>query len=305
MNVNFKPSENQGKSLFFGKSDDGKKTLLRPVNLPSAPEEYPSSSSSSSSSSSELLSEVDIYINNIESIDGQALEENVKHSIRNFVSGCQQDNIWDSIKSCCILAGARTLSGALVPLKGAAPTNFNFTSSDYSRISGLRGDAATKYINTNRAVNVDLDNSKHASIYASESTFSPAAYSTLMGVTEFPKGVIFLSTFAPWTSLVTSIGANDNSLKSNIAITGFIGMNRSNNDNYNIIINNLTETLQTPIDLPMTSLNIYLFASNQSNNQPQWFSNPRISFYSIGESIDLSLLQSRVNTLMNDFQQIN
>lgn len=37
MNVSFKPSINQGKSLRFLKSNDGKKTLLRPVNLPIAP----------------------------------------------------------------------------------------------------------------------------------------------------------------------------------------------------------------------------------------------------------------------------
>jgi hypothetical protein len=41
MNVNFKPSIAQGKSLRFGKSNDGKKTLLRPVNLPVNQEEFP------------------------------------------------------------------------------------------------------------------------------------------------------------------------------------------------------------------------------------------------------------------------
>jgi hypothetical protein len=288
MKVNFKSSENQGKSLFFGKSNDGKKTFFKniPIIEPS-------------------LSDVDIYLDSIESVDGQALEENVKQSIRNFVSGCQQDNIWDSIKSCCILAGARTLSGALVPLKGVAPTNFNFISSDYSRVSGLRGNAATKYINTNRAVNVGPDNSKHASVYASESPFSPATYSTLMGAIEEPKGSIFLATYEPWTSVAMSIGSYGTLIKPNITMTGFIGMNRPDNNNYNIIINNNPEILQNSIDVPLTSLNIYLFAANPLNNEPQWFSNPRISFYSIGESIDLSLLQSRVNTLMNDFQQIN
>jgi len=35
MNVNFKSSENQGKSLFFGKSNDGKTTLFKSLNLSS------------------------------------------------------------------------------------------------------------------------------------------------------------------------------------------------------------------------------------------------------------------------------
>lgn len=34
MNVNFQSSVGQGKSLFFGKSNDGKKTLLKPIVIP-------------------------------------------------------------------------------------------------------------------------------------------------------------------------------------------------------------------------------------------------------------------------------
>jgi hypothetical protein len=44
-----------------------------------------------------------------------------------FVKGCKADGIWSAIKASCILAGADTLAGALVPLVGAAPTNFNIT----------------------------------------------------------------------------------------------------------------------------------------------------------------------------------
>jgi hypothetical protein len=40
MNVNFKSSVNQGNSFFFGKSNDGKKTLLRSVNLPIRTERF-------------------------------------------------------------------------------------------------------------------------------------------------------------------------------------------------------------------------------------------------------------------------
>jgi hypothetical protein len=57
-----------------------------------------------------------------------------------------------AIKASCILAGARTLAGALVPLAGAAPTNVGpFVSGDYNRKTGLVGDGSTKYLNSNRA----------------------------------------------------------------------------------------------------------------------------------------------------------
>jgi hypothetical protein len=67
------------------------------------------------------------------------LEIGVQSAYNDFVVGCKADGIWDAIKASCILAGARTLSGSLTPLKGAAPTNFNFVSGDYNRKTGLVG----------------------------------------------------------------------------------------------------------------------------------------------------------------------
>jgi hypothetical protein len=80
-----------------------------------------------------------------------ALEPATRSAINKFVVGCKADGIWTAIKASCILSGARTLAGALVPLAGTAPTNFNFVSGDYNRKTGL-GDASntTKYLNSNR-----------------------------------------------------------------------------------------------------------------------------------------------------------
>jgi hypothetical protein len=66
------------------------------------------------------------YIAAVETADGQALEPAIRTAYDQFIRGCKSDGIWDAIKASCILAGARSLSGALVPLVGAAPTNNNF-----------------------------------------------------------------------------------------------------------------------------------------------------------------------------------
>ncbi len=58
------------------------------------------------------------YIQAVEASDGQALAGSTTKAINNFVIGCKQDGIWNAIKASCILAGARTLAGALVPLVG-------------------------------------------------------------------------------------------------------------------------------------------------------------------------------------------
>ena len=65
------------------------------------------------------------YITAVEAADGQALEVGVRDAINAFVVGCKSDGIWAAIKAACIMAGARTLAGALVPLVGTAPTNNN------------------------------------------------------------------------------------------------------------------------------------------------------------------------------------
>ncbi|MCP4832791.1 MAG: hypothetical protein GY886_11325, partial [Gammaproteobacteria bacterium] len=66
-------------------------------------------------------SDASTYIDAVEATDGQALETGVRVAINDFVLGCKQDGIWNAIKASCILAGARTLDGALVPLTGTAP----------------------------------------------------------------------------------------------------------------------------------------------------------------------------------------
>ena len=105
------------------------------------------------------------YITAVEAEDGESLESGVKDAINAFVVGCKSDGIWDAIKASCILAGARTLDGALVPLVGSAPTNSNFVSGDYSRTTGLTGNGTTKQLNANRPGNADTQNNIHISSY--------------------------------------------------------------------------------------------------------------------------------------------
>jgi len=56
------------------------------------------------------------YIRAVEAADGAYLETGVKKAINSFIVGCRKDGIWDAIKASCILCGARTIAGALVPL---------------------------------------------------------------------------------------------------------------------------------------------------------------------------------------------
>lgn len=223
------------------------------------------------------------YITAVELADTQPLELAVKVAINDFVIGCKSDGIWSALKACCILIGARTLSGALTPLVGAAPTNNNFVSGDYNRKTGLIGNGSTKYLNTNRANNADPQNDFHMSSYHSTS-----------GRMTMGEGGFAVN----GSSLFFSDGGTQCRSASNINVgagAGFTGASRSSSAEYLVrrITTNTTASLTS--SLP-SSNNLFVLARN-FNNSPDSYSSQRCAFYSIGTSLSLSSLGTRVNDL--------
>jgi hypothetical protein len=235
------------------------------------------------------------YISAVESADGNLLEYNVKVAINNFVIGCKADGIWEPIKASVIMAGARTLNGALVPLKGAAPTNFNFVSGDYNRKTGLVGDGSTKYLDSNRNNNADPQDSKHVSVFVSTtptaSTFAAyiAAGRGNPGTTNFGRS---------GTSTYTRVNGVPDTLVPGLPI-GFIGLSRASSSGYTLRQaasgNTVTRDSQPPYNG-----NLFVFWENVGTANTDTYSNARLAFYSIGESLDLALLDTRVTQLMTD-----
>ena len=229
------------------------------------------------------------YITDVETADGQALEEKVKIAIDNFVLGCKADGIWSAIKASCILAGARTLAGALVPLVGTAPTNNNFVTSDYDRKNGLIGNGSNKSLNSNRNNNVDPQNSFHYSLYATTAaTTYPKAYfgvgNNETGATNFGlinASILFIRCRSSASSSLSTTGA------------GFLGASRNNSASFTARSNGSSSTF---IQASETPLNAFLHIFSTSSG---FHSNPRLAFYSIGESLDLTLLDTRVTDLIN------
>jgi len=233
------------------------------------------------------------YITAVETADGQALEEKVKIAIDNFVLGCKADGIWDAIKASCILAGARTLAGALVPLVGTAPTNYNFVSGDYDRETGLKGDGSTKYLDSNRNNNADPQNSKHLAIYQS----SISTINSLLLATANAFGRSALVSFAPG-GISSRINSFTGTAQRGNAV-GFVGAVRTSST--------ATSTRVGGADFPETvtsesplNENLGVFATSDG----QVAANARLAFYSIGEALDLALLDARVTDLINKFAEV-
>ena len=232
------------------------------------------------------------YLNAVETADGQALESSVKSAINTFVVGCKTDGIWTPIKASCILAGARTLTGALVPLAGTAPTNSGFVSGDYNRKTGLLGPGATKYLNSNRQNDADPQNSKHMCVYCTE---SPTRDSTRTHIgTQNGAGNSLLFSQTTVISFRVNFASPPPTVPFAGSFTGLFGATRYSSTGVNYILNGSIGTADHSSTSPVSNT-IYVFANGSSLTQ---FSNARISFYSIGENINLSLLNSRITTLM-------
>jgi hypothetical protein len=231
------------------------------------------------------------YIEAVEAADTQALETATRYAINDFVIGCKQDGIWAAIKASCILAGARTLTGALVPLAGTAPTSFAFINADYDRKTGLDGNRTTKYLNSNRANNADPQDNKHVSTFMT-------VYDNLAG------DLIASNETAVGGSTVLNLGNNLACRLNGAASSTFSGRNvnrlqgfrRAASSTVQGINGGVVSSFSQLSSLP-TSADLYIFGAPDGLNR----SGSRLAFYSIGESLDLALLDGRITDLINAF----
>ena len=219
--------------------------------------------------------------------DNQSLEPATRMAINSFVKGCKADGIWPAIKASCILAGARTLAGALTPLVGTAPTNVGpFVDGDYNRKTGLVGDGSTKWLNSNRSHLADPLNSVHLSVFQS-TVFNTGI--VLISNAVNPRCAIYTTGWAIRTSGVSlSPPATD--------VTGFIGASRSTSGSYLVRATSSTSTISSVSEALSTDDNYGIYARTNGG-----YSNARLAFYSIGESLNLASLDTRVTTLINAF----
>jgi len=225
------------------------------------------------------------YIEAVEAADTQALETGVRYAINDFVIGCKNDGIWDAIKASCILAGARTLSGALVPLKGTAPTNNNFVSGDYNRETGLVGDGSTKYLDSNRNAAADPVGSFHLCAYA---TTANSSGSTLAGdVGGSNPG----SSYLLFGTVHYRIRGSSNLTRAAVG-TGFIGAVANISSIAHRASGSTITTSFASSVAPNSTIGVF------ANGSGALKSSARLAFYSIGESLDLAALDTRVSDLI-------
>jgi hypothetical protein len=255
--------------------------------------------------------DAEAYIAAVEAADlaadptAQPLETATKVAIHSFVKGAKADGFWPAIKASCILAGARTLSGALVPLVGAAPTNFNFVSGDYNRKTGLVGNGSTKYLDSNRNNKADPLTNHHVSVHvtdAGNTTTSRSLIASRPGgstLDDFTDILFLADNRAVYRSRNNQGGPGIVQAPAGSTL-GFHGVARAMDPSFFFYrrANATFQSLEAPVQPPVDA-NFFVFARNAT--PPISFANARLAFYSIGESLDLALLDARVTDLINAF----
>jgi hypothetical protein len=237
--------------------------------------------------------DVNSYILAVEAADGQQLEQGVISAVESFVVGCKSDGIWSAIKASCILAGARTLSGALVPLVGTAPTNANFVSGDYNRETGLIANGSTKRL-VSENNNTLAQNNNHIYIrITDEDTRTVSA--GIMGTSNGVSGATYLrrsgSTAFQAASMNISFIART---ATNVKWSQGCGIARGSSSQVQWLENSVSRTTSLASQTPRNEA-IYVF-----NIGTGGYTTSRGCFFSIGESLNLALLDTRVSTLMTD-----
>jgi hypothetical protein len=220
---------------------------------------------------------------------GSSITDANKSAVNAFIVGCKTDGIWGAIKASCFLAGPDDLTGALVPLVGTAPTNYNFVEGDYSRTTGLRAITGNEYLSSNRANDADPQNSKHIAVYFSEAHTRAATRFAIATPNE--TGMTQLATT---TTLVIFRSNNvDYQITNASTLTGLWGSSRANSTAINWRYNGSGGTTTYGTTTTPSASVLQIFARSGYNQ-----TDGRISFYSIGESIDLAILDARLTTYM-------
>ena len=242
------------------------------------------------------------YLAAVAAADGAGVEVGVATAVDTFIKALKATpGLFDAIKASCILCGARTITGALVPLAGAAPSAEGaWSSGDYSRTAGMTGDGVALYIDTN---------------VANDSDFS--------GAVADPQNDNHNAAFITGIVGGTPVMASRTSASQNYNYIDFFGGTRlaSRSNNSTVAVAPVANTLQghsrdnsTAFRYRCSGVSGAVVATSTTpdnynvlvlgrNSDPIVMSEHTVAFYSIGTDIGsagLAALDTAVNNLISD-----
>jgi len=233
------------------------------------------------------------YLDRMAAADGASVEVGVATAVDAFFKDAKESGVFSALKACCILAGARTLAGALVPVVGTAPTNVanGFVSGDFSRTSGLTGDG-TSYLNSNRDNSADGQNDQHLAVFAT----SPSSDGkVLAGRGTFTDATTIFRVAGNTTLYFRNRSGSSGGIADAGTSTGLYGSSRNAAEQFFVRANKDTQTALVA-STGAISGDVYIFDSNGYGAGVE--TDATIAFYSIGTSLSLEDLDTAVSDLI-------
>jgi hypothetical protein len=194
------------------------------------------------------------------------------------------------------LCGPHTIQGALVPLKGAAPISYNFTSSNYDRKTGLESPSTSvnAYIDTGfDSKSVGLDDI-HIATYASSIPFG--SFGNIMG--DITDSNSRMTLFRSTLGLGSYCRATN---PDGYFSTGFdytnnlLGITRASSTTFNMRATSTNNSFTRGSRATTTASNIYVYTRNLGGASNTPIGMTRLQFYSCGRNVDLQKIENRIS----------
>ena len=236
------------------------------------------------------------YISAVQQADGSKLEPKTAKAIDDFVIGLKADSMWTPLTHCCILAGAKTIAGICVPLKGTAPTSNAFVAADYDRKTGLVGSTGnTKFLNANVNNNSFAQNDFHMAVEV-HTTQTAGATLWMMGAGGDQTGASEIFSSGGGYQFRNQAAASQGGPGTD-TVTGLLGSTRSGSSTFTMRVGSSSSGAGSRASEAPFNGTIHVFRTSFYSTL---FSNARLRWYSLGANIDFALLRTRLITLYAD-----
>ena len=195
---------------------------------------------------------------------------------------------WDDLESAASFVGVG-IQGITVPLRDGMPTltNNNFVAGDLDQLTGLKGDALTKYFGLNILGSVVEQDNASISVYITE---ADGAFGFHMG----HQGNRLTLRNNPYVELNGAAAAPTNGKPT----SKIFGGSRTTSTDVDVRNNQVTSTISNTSLSPSAST-MFLFARVTSAS-----SKARLATYHIGSALDLATLEGLQDTLITEIAAI-
>ena len=220
-----------------------------------------------------------------------------KQPLANYIDGLVTlgGAYWNTMLSATSFVGVG-IQGITVPLRDGmtVPTNNNFVAGDLNQLTGLKGDASTKDINTGLLSNDIAQNDGSLSVYQTAAVTS-GNYTAGSGYNGGIGGGIFLRDLGSTIQCAVHGGLVSNGTG---WVSGLIGGSRSSSTTQTQRTNQTDYPFASTSLAPTTDI-IRVFAAGASPK-----TDPRLATYHIGPALTLSTLEALQATLISEIAAI-